>query len=183
MNVVGKPESLKKRSVYVYLPTEEVKELWEASADHYGLSMSKWIFHMVEESRLHLNSLYTSRELEMKERIESLQQLVDQNVERIKVLEKLKDKQDKELRKFRSLPFIDPDHYGVRSYDKALIELLRESTYQKKDQKPLSDDEILGLLGVDRSDEDSVKAISVQLANLEAYGLIASTKKGWRWKK
>jgi hypothetical protein len=40
---------------------------------------------------------------------------------------------------------------------------------------------ILEALGIDLKDSELVKAISRQLEDLEAYGIIASTPKGWRW--
>jgi hypothetical protein len=40
---------------------------------------------------------------------------------------------------------------------------------------------ILEALGIDLKDSELVKAISRQLEDLEDYGLIASTPRGWKW--
>ena len=40
---------------------------------------------------------------------------------------------------------------------------------------------LLEALGIDPKDSELVKAISRQLEDLEAYGVVAPTPKGWRW--
>ena len=40
---------------------------------------------------------------------------------------------------------------------------------------------LLEELGIDPKETDLVKAVSKQLEDLESYGLISSTQRGWRW--
>jgi hypothetical protein len=47
----------------------------------------------------------------------------------------------------------------------------------------VSNSEILDRLGVKVTDQDSVKVVSKQLENLEGYGIIRSSPKGWKWMK
>ena len=92
-----------------------------------------------------------------------------------RLLKRLVENLDKELRRYRAEPFLEEGFVGVRRFDKDLIELLRRGgTY--------SQDEILAYLNIDPSDAELVKAIDRQLETLEAYDLVEFTGRGWRWK-
>ena len=71
-----------------------------------------------------------------------------------------------------------PEFEGIRRYDKELIELLRSSQSLNGKPKALTDTEILQYLGIDPTEENAVKAVSVQLGNLEAYAIVKSAPKG-----
>lgn len=63
---------------------------------------------------------------------------------------------------------------GIRSHNKDLIDLLKKGgTFDSY--------KILEALGIDPNDSDLVKAISRQLEDMEAYGFIESTSRGWKW--
>ena len=81
---------------------------------------------------------------------------------------------DNELKSYRIKPFLEENYEGIRKYDKNLLNVLKE-------QKFLKYDEILDRLKIDPNNTDIVKGISNQLENLEGYGLIKKTSKGWRW--
>ena len=100
-----------------------------------------------------------------------LKQLRSEN----RLLHKLVENLDKELKRYRAKPFLDDAYVGVRQFDKNLIELLRGGGI-------LSDEEILSSLNIDPADTDFVKAASKQIEALEAYGLVEFTGKGWRRK-
>jgi hypothetical protein len=78
------------------------------------------------------------------------------------------------LRRYRAQPFIDDRFVGVRSYQKELIEVLRQG-------RLVTSDEILARLGIRPAEHEAVKAVSKQLENLEGYGLVRSSAKGWKW--
>ncbi len=86
------------------------------------------------------------------------------------------DRLEKELKQYRAQPFLDDDFVGLRRYQKELVEILREGRF-------VSNDEILHRLCIDVSDQDEIKAVSKQLENLEGYGLVRSSPKGWKWLK
>ena len=100
-----------------------------------------------------------------------LKQLRSEN----RLLHRLVENLDKELKRYRAKPFLDDAYVGVRQFDKNLIELLRGGGI-------LSDEEILSSLNIDPADTDFVKAVSKQIEALEAYGLVEFTGKGWRRK-
>jgi len=109
----------------------------------------------------------------------SLSKWVIETVE--EAIRPIREKLERELRRYRAEPFLAPEFEGVRRYDKELIELLRSSQSLNGKPKALTDTEILQYLGIDPTEEEAIKAVSAQLANLEAYGIMKSTPKGWRW--
>ena len=90
------------------------------------------------------------------------------------VLEIAIERLEEELRRYRAQPFLDDHFVGVRGYQKELINILREA-------RLISDEELLSRLGIKPTEHEAVKAVSKQLENLEGYGLVMSSSKGWRW--
>ena len=84
------------------------------------------------------------------------------------------EKLERELRRYRAEPFLEPDFKGVRRLDRELVETLRDSGV-------LSNEEVLSKLGIDPREHEAVKAVSKQLEILESYGLVQPTPRGWRW--
>jgi uncharacterized membrane protein len=81
---------------------------------------------------------------------------------------------ESELRRYRSEPFLQTNFRGLRKYDLKLIELLKKG--------PAIDSvELLRQLRISPRETDRVRAVSRQLENLEAYGLVEKTRRGWKW--
>ena len=100
--------------------------------------------------------------------------MIREKDKRIDLLDMLVDKLQEDLRVQRDRLFTDSDFTGVRSYDRKLIDLLKEDGSH-------STDEIMVRLGLRPRDIDSMRAVSVQLENLEHYGLIKPSPQGYRW--
>lgn len=173
----GKTETIKERTIYVYLPSLEMVEDWKNKANQAGTSISKFVIDRVEDSvrKEEGEESYVSR-LEIIKRLrkaeKELKNLRDEN----HLLKKLVDNLDNEMKRYRAQPFLEEDFQGKRKFDEELIHLLREGdTY--------TDEDILSHLGIDGSDTDLVKAVSRQLEALEKYGLVDFLGRGWRWKK
>jgi hypothetical protein len=172
----GKTETIKARAVYVYLPSLGMVEAWKQRAGKGGVSISKFVIERVEDSvrREDGEEGYASRaELIRKLRAaeEELGKLRSEN----RLLKKLAENLDNELRRFRAQPFLENEFEGVRKFDKDLIDLFRKGG-------SYSQEEILAHLNVDLSESDLVKAISRQLEALEGYGLLEYKGRGWKWK-
>ena len=172
----GKTATIKQRTIYVYLPSLEMVEDWKRRARRAGVSVSKYIVERVEDSirREEGGEGYLSRfELikRLREAEEELKQLRSEN----RLLRRLVENLEGELKRFRARLFLDGDFVGFRRFDRELIDLLRGGGVY-------TDDEILSRLNVDPSDVELVRAISRQLEALESYGLVEFTSKGWRWK-
>jgi hypothetical protein len=171
---MGKTETIKRRAVYVYLPAEEMAERWKQRAKRSRSSISKFVVERVEDS------LRKEGDEDQPKRIELIKQLKELKAENEKlgrdneILRKAYERLDSEVKRYRAKPFLDEGFKGVRKYDRKLVELLRRG-------RVVSSDEILEELGIDHSETDLVKAVNRQLENLEAYGLVNATARGWQW--
>ena len=171
---MGKTETIKQRAIYVYLPSHDAVNRWKALAKEAGTSISKFVAEHVE------NSLMQEEDSDYKTRSSLLDEIIKLNVtlkdkeKRIRHLELLVEKLEEDLRLYRAQTFTEGSITGIRQYDRKLIEIVREPGSH-------SSDEILSRLGVKPREQEAVKAISVQLENLERYGLVRSTSKGWIW--
>jgi predicted nucleic acid-binding Zn-ribbon protein len=169
-----KTETIKERAIYVYLPSHEMVKAWKRRAKRQGASISKFVIEHVE------NSLQQEEDPTYKPRGElvkkigalrnELKELKDDNRQKKIVIGRL----EAELRNYRAEVFLEERFEGVRNYDKELIGILKR-------RGVLDSAELLQDLGIDPRESELVKAVSRQLNNLEAYGLVSATKRGWRW--
>ncbi len=172
----GKTETIKKRAIYVYLPSLQMVENWKRRADKSGTSISKFVIDKVEDSirkeegeEGYLNRLELIKKLSNTE--EELKQLRKDN----RLLKKLVDNLDNEAKRLRAEPFLDDSFRGVRRYNQEIIDMLKQGG-------SYSGDEILAHLDINHSDTDLVKAVNKQLEVLETYGLVKYVGRGWKWK-
>jgi predicted RNase H-like nuclease (RuvC/YqgF family) len=173
---MGKTDTIKERSIYVYLPSLEMVEDWKRRAERAGTSISKFVVERVEDSmrREEGEEGYVSR-LELVNRLRNAEEELKRLRSDNRMLRRLVENLDKELKRYRAKPFLEEDFEGVRRFDKELINVLRRGgTY--------SDEDILSHLNIDLTDLEFVKAVNRQLAVLEEYGLVEFTGKGWKWK-
>lgn len=172
----GKTKTIKQRAIYVYLPSLEMVEDWKGRAERAGVSISKFVMERVEDSirREEGEEGYLSR-LELIKRLRSVEDELKELRKENRLLKRLVDNLDNELRRYRAKPFIEEAFEGVRRFDRELIDLLRKGGSYR-------DEEILAHLNIDPSDSELVKAVSKQLEILEAYGLVEYIGRGWRWK-
>jgi len=172
----GKTETIKERAVYVYLPSLGMVEDWKRRAKKAGVSISKFVIERVEESirREEGEEGYLSR-AELIKRLRDAEEELKKVKNENRLLKKLAENLDNELRRYRAQPFLEEAFEGVRRFDRDLIELLRKGGSYTEEQ-------ILTHLNIDPSDTDLVKALSKQLEALEGYGLLEYKGRGWKWK-
>ncbi len=170
---MGKTETIIQRRVYAYLPSMKRKKEWKELAEKQGVKLSKFIVEHVENSLNQEDPGYKSR-AEMQKKISDLKKENEELRKDNKIKRIVIDRQEEELRRYRSLQFLEKPTPKVREYDRDLIDLLRKENVVTYDQ-------ILEHLKIDPRDSDVMKAISVQLETLEDYGIVQSTQKGWRW--
>ena len=170
-----KTQTIKERTVYVYLPSEEFVEEWKKHAERAKKSLSRFIFEIVEDYLRKCEDKGFESRLDLIKKLRSLEEEVKQLRDENRMLRKLVENLEKELRRYRAQPFLEPHFEGIRRFDRDLIELLRKG-------ETLNEEEILDRLGVDPSETEYVKAISKQLEILEEYGLVEFTGRGWRWR-
>lgn len=167
-----KKKELKQRAIYVY-PPAEIAERWKILADQAGTSISKFVVEHTENS-LKLNSDDYRTRTNIIEENSRLHEALQEKEKRNHHLELLVEKLEEDLRLYRSKLFTDESFTGIRTYDRKLVEMLREPG-------PHTSQSILARLGVKPAEVEAIKAVSKQLENLEAYGLLRSTGRGWMW--
>jgi len=111
---------------------------------------------------------------ELWKEVKQLKEQLDKETREKHILEIAIERLEEELRRYRAQPFLDEKFVGVRRYQKELVEILRDGPV-------VSSDEILSRLRIRPSESEAVKAVSKQLENLESYGLVKSSPKGWKW--
>jgi predicted RNase H-like nuclease (RuvC/YqgF family) len=172
----GKTETIKDRAIYVYLPSLEMVEDWKRRAEKAGVSVSKFVIERVEDSirREEGEEGYLSR-AELVKRLRSAEEELKKLREENRLLKRLVENLDNELKRYRAQPFLQEAFEGVRRFDRDLVELLRRGG-------SYTEEEILAHLNIEPPDAELVKAVDRQLEALEAYGLVEYRGRGWRWK-
>jgi len=171
---MGRTETIKDRAIYVYLPSVKMKGKWEEHAKKLGVSISKFVIEFVENSLMQEEEpAYKSRE-ELTKENDELRQQINELSKKCRLLERAVDRLEDELRRYRAKPFLEEEFEGVRAFEKELINLLKS-----RDIVPSED--IFSHLGADPTQSEMVRAVSRQLENLEAYGLVKSSARGWKW--
>lgn len=170
---MGKTDTIRERRVDVYLDTLERKEQWTSIAEEEGDSLSKFVQKAVEYAIAQGGPDYAELG-EQSQRIQELEQLVTDLRKELKQKDIVIDKLEDDLREYRMQPFTEEEFEGVRQYDQKLIAILQ-------DGNEITGEELYDRLGVDPTNSEQMRAIDTQLQQLEAYGLVASTARGWRW--
>ena len=170
-----KTETIKKRAIYVYLPSEEMVKEWKDLAKKSGVSISKFVQEHV------LNSLTSGQEInknavrELRKKLRACEEENRRLNEEIRKLEALVEKQEIDLKRYRLRSF-EKESSTKRWFERELIALFRRRKFVRSD-------EILALLGISPRDTGAVKSINRQLETLERYGLLEPELNGWRWRE
>ena len=167
-----KKKELKQRAIYVYPPADMANN-WKKRAETSSTSISKFVIEHVENSLGLAEDDYRSRSIVLEEN-RQLRKSLDEKEKRNHHLELLVEKLEEDLRIYRSRLFTDTSSTGTRTYDKQLITILREPGAHNTDT-------ILRRLQVKPTNTEVIKSVSTQIENLEAFGLLRNTGKGWIW--
>jgi hypothetical protein len=162
----------KSRYVYLYLPSARDKARWEKLAEEAGVPLSKFVIE-VFESTLAEESDFKPRGELVKEigKLRSENKVLRDDLNQKKIV---LEKYETELKRYRSQAFVENKFEGVRKYNRELIAVLKQGIV-------LDSYKLLEELGIDPNDSQLVKALSQQLEELEAFGLVTSTQRGWKW--
>jgi hypothetical protein len=154
------------------MPSDADKARWAALAENAKTPLSKWVIEIVE-STLADNEEFSPRR-EMIKELEGLRK--DNKVLRddLKQKEIVLDRYETELRRYRAEPFLHTDFKGVRPYSEELVKIL-------KARGQIDNYRLLEELGIDPRESNLVKAVSSQLDELEAYKLITTDGRSWKW--
>ena len=162
----------KSRYVYLYLPSAEDKARWDSLAKEAGVPLSKFVIEVVESSLAENTDFKPRGEL-----VKEIGKLRTENKELRDDLKQKKivlEKYETELKRYRSEAFLDDRFKGVRKYSTQIINILKRGI-------TVDSYKLLEELGIDPKNSDLVSAVSKQLEEMEAYGLVTNTSRGWRW--
>ena len=155
--------------VEVILPSKEYAEKWKARAKASGLSMSSFIFEIIEKSEDYSPAQTSSaKDLEVirKENRELRKDLVNAKRDA--------ERANTELFKLKNAIYLQDR--GLFPIEKRLLDALKSGgTWPER--------ELLKELEIDPRDVDVIKLLNIQLQHFQDYGLIMETPYGWRWMK
>jgi len=160
------------RYSYVYHPSRPHKERWEKAAAKAHTSLSKLIIAAVD-GLLDENEEFKPR----REMVRELESLRSENKSLRNDLSQktiVLDRYEAELKRYRAQPFQEEDYRGMRRYSKELVEIL-------KARGQVDSYRLLEELGIDPRESELVKAVSRQLEELEAYGMVKTDGRTWKW--
>ncbi len=169
-----KTKTIKERAIYVYLPSHEMVRHWKKRANEAEVSISKFVIEHVQNSINQEEPGFEPR-TELIKRLRTAEEETQKLRSENKMLRSAYERLDEELKHYRAKPFLEENFTGLREYSRELIETLRKKGTIPKD-------ELLETLGIDPRNTDLVRALTTQLKNLQAYGLVEETLRGWRWR-
>jgi hypothetical protein len=170
-----KGKTLRERSVFVYLPSEEMTKNWKELSDKAGCSISKFVIEHVE------NSLRQEDEkddyIPRVELLDELRRIKEENQElqkQKKQLDIVIERHEKDLQTYQMKQWTDENYLGRSKYN---IKLIREFQKRKEIRKEM----LLGLMNVDPLKKDHVKALNAIIEDLEKLDFIKDMGGKWRW--
>ena len=104
----AKTETIKERTVYVYLPSLEMVEDWKRRAERAGVSLSKFVVERVLDSirREDGEEGYLSR-LELIRRLRKAEDELEKLRRENRLLKRLVENLDRKLRRYRAESFLE----------------------------------------------------------------------------
>ena len=170
----GKLATLKKRSVYIYLDTEEMVGQWKSEAEKNKLSLSRWVTFVVDDHLLKKRDGMTRGEALEKE-------IQDAKNENASLKEKLAESEAAlkrtemtvaDYRERLANPLISKADSDMTD---RVIRMLVENKAVEVDQLPI-------LLNVDVKDSEAMRRVHESTRLLKSLGLMETDIFEWRWK-
>lgn len=185
--------SVKRKSISIYLPTDEMVDRWKRLAEKAGLSLSQYVQDIVEDHIKKFEETIDPNDLGGQ--IEKIKELINYVEKQQSDIEKQQSDMEKQIKMIRDRDnrakerleegireeiikaFREGDIFeGIREYDAALITLLKKKGVVKED-------ELMDLLHIDHDDTESVKIVNQQLDNLLGSNLIKRSNGNIIWVK
>lgn len=154
------------------MPSKADKERWHALAEKAKTPLSTFCISIIEE-RLAEEDGFKPHSKVTKE----LENLKTENKilrDDLRQKEIVLERYEAELKRYRAQPFQAEDYQGMRPYSGELVEILKK-------RGSVDSYRLLEALGIDPRESELVKAVSKQLEELEAYKLIKTDGRSWRW--
>ena len=171
----GKTETIRARTVKVYLPSEELVNDWKSAAKESDLSLSQYILETVERQRAHGTGPYLPK-LELEKSLGETQEELSQLKSKHEILEAAYQKRDQDAKHLSDLlkkQKTAPDNLGMV---RKMIEMFK--TWPEDD---IDIEEVVDKLGIDYKDEHNMAQLRESATFLRSMGLLKSHFYGWEW--
>ena len=158
------------RLISLYVFSDKEKAHYSELAKAAGVPLSKFLLSKIEEA-LAENKKKSAVSLK---KLEDLRVRIHDLQEEVRLKDMILQKYKSAVEKQQSLAFLEDDFKGKRVLDRNLIDILKQ-------HGPISEERLMTLLGVDKSDSEFAQLVSRQLEILEGYGLVKKGARGWKW--
>jgi hypothetical protein len=164
----------RERYIWLYCHSVEDKKRYQELADVADIPLSKYLLGIIDDALAARedpgNRAATVKELDaLKEENKTLK-------EDLRMRRMLIERLEAENKKHKEAAFLNPSFTGMREYDSEIIEAI-------KNYGPIRTPRLLERLNIDPGDLDRIEALSRQIENLEAHGLVERSSNGWMWAK
>jgi hypothetical protein len=170
---LGKTETIRQRAVVVYVPTSNMFEEWKAEAAMHGVSVSRFVYELVDNTIRKRDSSFTPRE-ELEKQVMDLQEEAKRLSERLVQAEAFVNEDKETIAKYREkLSAAMPATLDPRFTKKIA------SLFLKREVVPLN--EIPGLIGIRLDDKKGMARIVDSMNFLVACDFIEENMNEGRW--
>lgn len=168
-------DSLKKRAIYIYAPSEKIAAEWKAKAEQSGCRISQFIVEHVS------NSLSQEKEKDQekspKNNLEEFQQAREKNEElekRCKLQDNYIAKLEKELKAYQTRQWTEENYRGVMKIDQKLID-------EFKKRKEIRKETLFSIMKVEPMDKNAAKALNAMIETMVNLGVLDDLGGKWVW--
>ena len=163
----------RERYVWLYCHSVEDKKRYQELADAADVPLSRYLLGIIDDALAARenpeNKAATVKELDaLKEDNKKLR-------EELRLRGMLIERLEAENKKHKEEAFLNPSFTGFREYDPEIVEAIKNG--------PIRTPRLLEKLNIDPGDLERIEALSRQLENLEAHGLVERSSNGWTWAK
>jgi len=169
---LGKTETTKQRAVTVYVPTSNMFEEWKCEAARHGVSVSRFVYELVDNAIRKGDSSFTPRE-ELEKQVGDLHAEAERLTERLEQAEALVNEDRETIAKYRQKLSAMPATLDPRFTRKIA------SLFLKREVVPLI--AIPGLIGIKLDDKQGMAKIVDSMNFLVACDFIEENMNEGRW--
>ena len=160
----GKSETLRKRSVYVYLPTEDMVAQWKAEAERYGMSLSRFLVEVVDDAIRKNPSGLTPRDEIKADLAKVSSELASLRSEK-ESLQSLLRQTEASVASYRESLYTLAEHTHDETMLSNLIGLFKKRRVRRVEEVPAA-------LGIDATDGAAMSRLEDGIGYLKKLGLI-----------
>jgi len=164
----------RERYIWLYCHSVEDKKRYQELANVADIPLSKYLLGIIDDA-LAIREDPGNRTISIKE-LDTLKEDNKKLRDNLRLSRMLIERLEAENKKYKEAAFLNPSFTGIREYDTEVIEAIK--TYG-----PIRTPRLLERLNIDPTDLKGIEALSRQLENLEAHGLVERSSNGWMWAK